>query len=184
MPRNRGQPRLDQHSPRTQSAEELEGSTKAHRNDSNPKLVCIPTLSLSHYGGWISWALFFPRVMGNRRFVIVAIRAVHGSVRVGFVPNPEPTHRNWMRKKCIRRRPARVIGSDGSDHQQVVGGSVGVIDLRRQREKDEKTQIRRINADSGDSFPDFGEISLRSGKNLTGFDDISPDPVKISLDLR
>ena len=66
----------------------------------------------------------------------------------------------------------------------MVGGSVGVIDLRRQREKDEKTQIRRINADSGDSFPDSGKISLRSGKNLTGFNEISLDPVKISLDLR
>ena len=124
MPRNRGQPRLDQHSPRTQSAEELEGSTKAHRNDSNPKLVCIPTLSLSHYGGWISWALFFPRVMGNRRFVIVAIRAVHGSVRVGFVPNPEPTHRNWMRKKCIRRRPARS-NRVGRFRPSTGGGRVG-----------------------------------------------------------
>ena len=89
-----------------------------------------------------------------------------------------------MRKKCTRRRPAEVIGSDGSDHQQVAGGSVGVIDLRRQRENGEKAQIRRINADSGDSFLDSGEISLRSGKNLTGFDEISPDPVKISLDLR
>ena len=89
-----------------------------------------------------------------------------------------------MRKKCTRRRPARVIGSDGSDHQQVAGESVEVIDLRRQRENGEKTQIRRINADFDDSFPDSGEISFRSGKNLTGFDEISPDPVKISLDLR
>ena len=40
-----------------------------------------------------------------------------------------------------------------------------------------KTQIRRRNPDSGD-------ISLRSGENLTGFDEISQDPVKISLDLR
>ena len=66
----------------------------------------------------------------------------------------------------------------------MAGGSVGVIDLRRQRENGEKTQIRRINADSDDSFPDSGQISLRFGKNLTEFDEISPDPVKISLDLR
>ena len=111
-------------------------------------------------------------------------RAAHGSVRVGFVPNPEPTRRNRVRKKCTRRRPAGVIGSDSSNHQQVAGGLVGVIDLRRQRENNEKTQIRRINADSGDSFPDSSEISLRSDKNLTGFDEISPDSVKISLDLR
>ena len=66
----------------------------------------------------------------------------------------------------------------------MAGESVGVIDLRRQRENGEKTQIRRINANFDDSFPDSGEISFRSGKNLTGFDEISPDPVKISLDLR
>ena len=30
----------------------------------------------------------------------------------------------------------------------------------------------------------FRSISLRSGDNLTGFDEISQDPVKISLDLR
>ena len=47
-----------------------------------------------------------------------------------------------------------------------------------------KTQIRRRNSDSGDNFPDSGDISLRSGDNLTGFDEISQDPVKISLDLR
>ena len=47
-----------------------------------------------------------------------------------------------------------------------------------------KTQIRRRNPDSGDNFPDSGDISLRSGENLTGFDEISQDPVKISLDLR
>ena len=32
-------------------------------------------------------------------------RVVHGSVRVGFVPNPEPTRRNRVAKKCTRRRP-------------------------------------------------------------------------------
>ena len=47
-----------------------------------------------------------------------------------------------------------------------------------------KTQIWRRNPDSGDNFPDSGDISLRSGENLTGFDEISQDPVKISLDLR
>ena len=47
-----------------------------------------------------------------------------------------------------------------------------------------KTQIQRRNPYFGDSFPDSGYISLRSGKNLTGFDEISQDPIKISLDLR
>ena len=47
-----------------------------------------------------------------------------------------------------------------------------------------KTQIRQRNPYFGDSFPDSGDISLRSSENLTGFDEISQDPVKISLDLR
>ena len=65
------------------------------------------------------------------------------------------------------------------------GGRVGRSHrFEKTARKREKTQIRRINADSGDSFPNSGEISLRSRKNLTGFDEISLDPVKISLDLR
>ena len=47
-----------------------------------------------------------------------------------------------------------------------------------------KTQTRRRNPYFGDSFLDSGDISLRSGENLTGFDEILQDPVKISLDLR
>ena len=66
------------------------------------------------------------------------VRAVQGSVRVGFVPNLELTRRNRVGKKCTRRRPAEVIGLDGSDHQRVAGGSIGVIDLRTRRENGEK----------------------------------------------
>jgi len=47
-----------------------------------------------------------------------------------------------------------------------------------------KTQIWRRNPYFDDSFLDSGDISLRSGENLTGFDEISQDSVKISLDLR
>ena len=53
-----------------------------------------------------------------------------------------------------------------------------------------KTQIRRRNPDSGNRFLDSDDISLRSGgdfarfgENLTRFDEISLDPVKISSDL-
>ena len=66
------------------------------------------------------------------------IRVVHGSVRIGFMPNSEPTRRNRAGKKCTRRQPVGVIGSDGSDHQRVAGESVGVIDLRTRQENDEK----------------------------------------------
>ena len=47
-----------------------------------------------------------------------------------------------------------------------------------------KTQIRQRNPNSNDSFLDSGDISLRSDENLTRFDEIFPDPIKISLDLR
>ena len=47
-----------------------------------------------------------------------------------------------------------------------------------------KTQIRRRNPNSDNSFPDSGDISFRSGENLTRFDEILLDPVKISQDLR
>ena len=49
-------------------------------------------------------------------------RAIHGSVQVEFVPNPELTHRNRVEKKGTRRRPAGVIGSGGLEHQRVAGG--------------------------------------------------------------
>ena len=104
------------------------------------------------------------------------IRAVQWLVRVKFVSNLEPTCRNRVGKnaptvdplesggkKCTCRQPAGVIGSGGSDHQRVAGGSVEVIDLRRRKNTVKKTQIRRRNADSGDSFLYSEDISLRSG---------------------
>ena len=87
-------------------------------------------------------------------------RAVHGSIWVEFAPNPEPTRRNRVEKKDTRRRPAEVIGSGGSEHQWVAGGSVGFKTTRKRWKKH------------------------RSGENLIGFDEISPNPVKISPDLR
>ena len=80
---------------------------------------------------------------------MVVVRAVHGSVRVRFVPNPELTRRNWVGKKCTYRRPIGVIGSGGSDHQWVASGLVGV----RSKKTVKQTQIRQRNANSGDSFP-------------------------------
>ena len=41
-----------------------------------------------------------------------------------------------------KNAPAKVIGSGGSNHQQVAGGSVGVIYLGRWRETVKKTQIQ------------------------------------------
>ena len=67
-----------------------------------------------------------------------SIKAIHGSIRVGFMPNPEPTRRNRVGKKCTYCQPAGVIGSGSSDHQRVASGLVGVINLRTRRENNEK----------------------------------------------
>ena len=58
----------------------------------------------------------------------------------------------------------------------MAGGSVGVIDLRTRRENGEKDTDPVENPDSDDSFPDSGDILLRSSE-------ISPDPAEITLDL-
>ena len=42
-------------------------------------------------------------------------RAVHGSVRVGFVPNPQPTRSDRVEKFQTRRRPRKATGRVGSD---------------------------------------------------------------------
>ena len=91
---------------------------------------------------------------------IVIYRAIHGSIWVEFAPNPESTRWNRVEKKGTRRRPAEVIGSGGSEHQWVASGSVGFETARKWWKKH------------------------RSDENLTGFDEISPNPVKISPDLR
>ena len=41
-------------------------------------------------------------------------RAVHGSVQVGFVPNPEPTRKNWVNGLTTCRRPSTTSGRVGS----------------------------------------------------------------------
>ena len=85
-------------------------------------------------------------------------KAVHGSVRVEFVPNSKLTRRNQVEKKGTRRRPVGIIESSGSEHQRVAGGLVGFGMVRKQWKKH------------------------RSDENLTRFYKISPDLAKISLD--
>ena len=44
--------------------------------------------------------------LGEGWLAIVIARPVHGSVRVGFVPNPEPTRPDRVGKLSTRRRPS------------------------------------------------------------------------------
>ena len=74
------------------------------------------------------------------------------------MPNQQLTRWNRVEKKGTRCRPAGVIRSSGLEHQQVAGVSVGFGTARKWWKKH------------------------GSDKNLTEFYEISPNPVKISLD--
>ena len=121
------------------------------------------------------------------------------------MPNPKPTRRNRVRKKCTRRRPAGVIGSDGSDHQRVAGGSIRVIDLRTRRENGEKninlakkprfqwyfpeiqwdfTRSGQILAKISLDFARLGQNLTRSKGKIIGIWVSSPDSGKLSSESR
>ena len=51
---------------------------------------------------------------------------VHGSVRVGFVPNPEPTRPDRVGKLSTRRRPSEKSVRTGWNINERRSGSVGV----------------------------------------------------------
>ena len=57
-------------------------------------------------------------------------RPVHGSIWVGFVPNPEPTRSDWMARISTRPQPKWLIRSGGSHLQRMAVGSVRVGDLK------------------------------------------------------
>ena len=78
-------------------------------------------MMMSLYNTQLQLNLFF-----TTNIIYVIFRAVHGLVRVEFVPNSELTCRNRKGKKCTRRQPAGVIRSGSSNCQRVVGGLVGV----------------------------------------------------------
>ena len=107
-----------------------------------------------------------------KKFVIS--KAVHKSVRVGFVPNPEQTCRNRVEKKGTRRQPAWVIESGSSEHQRVAGESVGFKMVRKRWKKHRSVE----------NLTEFYQISPNLAKISPGFDEISLDPVKISPNLR
>ena len=71
-----------------------------------------------------------------------------------------PTRNRPAKIGWRKKAPTRVIGSGGLEHQWVAGRSVGFGTERKWWKKH------------------------RSSENLTGFYEILPNPVKISLDLR
>lgn len=71
---------------------------------------------------------------------VVDSRAVHWSVQVGCVPNPEPTRAEWGGKKMHPSPTARVNKSGGSNHQMAANRLVGV-------EKPENGENQRDNSE-------------------------------------
>ena len=63
----------------------------------------------------------------DARYVEVKYRGVHGSVRVGFVPNPRPTRRTRVKNVLTRRRPARESDWSGRFFARNTVGSVETV---------------------------------------------------------
>ena len=91
-------------------------------------MITFRLLRFSHGDSLIAMGLL--GLSGLHVIFLLLGKAVHGSVRVGFVPNPEPTRPDRLARNSTRRRPAWLIGSGGSDLQRTAVGSVGVGDLK------------------------------------------------------
>ena len=75
---------------------------------------------ISHLGPSNSVFFFFllTHVWGGRQircYEIVVTRGVHGSVQVGFMPNPQPTRFHRVNDWTTRRRPQTTSGRVGLD---------------------------------------------------------------------
>ena len=111
-----------------------------HISTTQVSQICLALLEIS---------FLYIKCIFSQENMVCTTRAVYRSVRVGFVPDPEPTCRNRVGKKCTHCRPAGVMGPGRSDHQRVAGRSVIVIDLRRRRGNGEKnTDPAKISLDS------------------------------------
>ena len=58
--------------------------------------------------------LTFVKSLTHGKYKLLISRGVHGSVRVGFVPNPEPTRSHRVERWTTRRRPPVTSGRVGS----------------------------------------------------------------------
>ncbi|KAK9992209.1 hypothetical protein SO802_027194 [Lithocarpus litseifolius] len=90
-----------------------------------------------------------------------AEKPVHGSVRVGFVPNPEPTRMVRVYHFWTRRRPVKGVGSGGRTSPETGRFSVGV-ESRRNLQK--STQPLPNRAGDAKIKPDRDEISPESAE--------------------
>ena len=94
-------------------------------------------------------------------YVMEHIRGVHGSVQVGFMPNPRPTRQNWVEKILTRRRPARESDRRGRFcTENTVGWS------KPSTVKDPAKIV------------DFRQKNTKFDRDLTGSGEISLDPMR------
>ena len=64
-------------------------------------------------------------------------RGVHGSGRVGFVPNPDSTRSGRVGENQTRNGPPITTGRVGSDSKKRSVGSVEIDERRRRAEENE-----------------------------------------------
>ena len=86
--------------------------------------------------------------------VHVVFRGVHGSGRVGFGPNPDPTRRSRVEGGGTRNRPPASLGRVGFGFGWCSGGSVGV----------ESRRILQTSPESARILPESARMSPESAK--------------------
>ena len=106
------------------------------QNIFNPKkkspLLCYPFLnSITNHN-------YSPK---KKKILLSVGRGVHGSVRVGFVPNPDSTRSGRVGENQTRNRPLITTGRVGSDSKKRSVDSVETDERRRQRRRTNRRQI-------------------------------------------
>ena len=103
---------------------------------------------------------------------VLGSRPVHGSVWVGFVPNPESTRLLRVYHFWTRRRPVKGFGSDGRTWPEIDWFSVGVEICKT---TPNSTEIHRIllNSPNRPHMLRSGQTSMRSRRILTKSGQIS-----------
>ena len=114
----------------------------------------------------------------------ITCRGVHGSVRVGFMPNPQPTRFHRVNGWTTRRRPQTTSGRVGSDsggqrsgrsasHRQSITGFSPIVtgfSPDRSWKSTHQTQI----------WAKITDLSKNRSKNITWSSDLSEKFISIA----
>ena len=88
---------------------------------------------------WLIWSVV--TINTTLQLLDIYIRGVHGSSRVGFVPNPDSTRSGRVGENQTRNRPPITTGRVGSDSEK---RSVGSVETDEQRQWAEENETCRI----------------------------------------